>query len=711
MDPDSMEEMQQPGIDSEVEQDETAEHESTEARMARFILSTNIAEDLDEEQLAKIGNDAHQGWQIDLQSRSEWLKNSQEALQMALLVKEDKQFPWPGASNVKYPLIATASMQFGARAYPTLVPSNGKIVKAKIMGMDPDGQKTKRARRIEQHMSWQILEQMEEWEEQHDKLLFITAIVGTAFKKTYFDPELKRNVSKLVHPRDLVVNYWAKSLEMAPRISEEFELFKNEVVSRIRAGIYLDRDLADPQVTDQSSKGNTTRDKLQGQQPGVNDFATPYLFVEQHTWLDLDEDDYLEPYIVTFETTSKKVVRIVANYTQKDMEVNAKNKVVRITPFNYYTKFSFIPNPDGGFYDLGFGQLLGGINHSVDTLINQLIDSGTLNNLQGGFLSKALKLRAGDQKFKPGEWKQVPMTSDDLRKAIVPLPSKDPSEVLMQLLGMLVTSGKELASIAEIFVGKMPGQNTPAYTTKETVEQGMKLFTAIYKRIYRSMASEFKKLFRLNSMYLDPNEEVNVLDEPISDTDYNPELIDIIPAADPNAASMNERASRFTGVMQLMPLGQLDPQGVTMMGLEVLDLSEPEIKRIVRQGPPPPNPKQQEMQMEQQKMQMEMQMKQAEGQMKAQMAALDLQIKQAEGEQKLKLQQQLAAMKMQSEQVKAYLAQQSAMQQSQVDAQVNQQKMVQGEASHQQKLRQIKEQAKAKPKGGDPSAVRTKRKN
>lgn len=702
MDPLLMEETAQPDISAPPleEVEESTQPRSNE--IERFILSTNIAGQLEEEELSTIGEDAHRGWQLDQQSRDNWLKNSEQALKMAVLLKEEKQFPWPGASNVKYPMIATAAMQFGARAYPTLVPSNGKIVKAKIIGSDKDGSKAKRAARIEKHMSWQILDQMEEWEEEMDRLLFVTAIVGTTFKQTYYDPELKRNVSKFIHPRDLVVNYWAKSLETAPRISREFELSENDVISRIRAGIYIDAELPKPSIASLGDSKNSLKDKLQGQMPGGDTDTVPYLFVEQCTWLDLDKDGYKEPYIVTFEATSNKVVRIVANYTQKDVEVNEKNKIIRIKPFVYYTKFSFIPSPDGGFYDLGFGQLLGGINDSVDTLINQLVDAGTLNNLQGGFLSKALKLRAGDQKFKPGEWKQVPMTSDDLRKAIVPLPSKDPSDVLFQLLGLMIQSGKELASIAEIFVGKMPGQNTPAYTTKETVEQGMKLFTAIYKRIYRSMGQEFRKLFRLNSLYLDPNEEVNILDEPISDSDYNEETVDILPAADPNAASLSEKASKFTGVMQLMPLGQLDPAGVTMMGLNVLDLSEPEIRSIARQGPPPPNP-------EQQKMQMEMQLKQAEAQMDAQMKAIEMQFKQAEGEQKLQLQAQMNEMKMKSEQIKAYLAQQSAQQQSMVQAQTTQQKLVSNEAQHQQKLRMVKEQEKAKPKGGDPKNERRAR--
>ncbi len=683
------------------EEEEIAENQS---KISRLILETNIAKDMDEDELTKIGEEAFQGWKTDEASLDKWMENSQEAMKMALLIKENKSFPWPGASNVKYPLVATAAMQFGARAYPTLVPSNGKIVKAKILGWDPNGQKTQKARRIEQHMSWQILEQMSEWEEDHDKLLFITAIVGTCFKQTYYDPKLRRNVSKLVHPRDLVVNYWTTSLETASRVTKRIELTKNQVESRIRRGIFIDAELPDPSLAAFNESKDNSKDKLQGTPQNVVDSTVPYLFLEQYCWLDLDDDGYSEPYIVTFESMTRKVVRIVANYTQEDIETDEKGKVIEITPFNYFTKYSFIPNPDGGFMDLGFGQLLGGINESVDTLINQLIDSGTLNNLQGGFLSKALKLRAGDQRFKPGEWKQVPMTSDDLRKAIVPLPSKDPSDVLFQLLGMMIQSGKELASIAEIFVGKMPGQNTPAYTTQETVKQGMMLFTAIYKRIYRSMAEEFKKLFKLNSLYLDPNEMVSVLDQPISGVDYDPKNFDIIPAADPNAASLQEKASRFTGVMQLMPLGQLDPAGVTMMGLEVLDLSEPEIKRISRQGPPPPNP-------EQQKMQMEMQLKQAEAQMDAQMKAMEFQYKQAEGQQKLQLQAQLNEMKMKSEQIKAYLQSQAAMQQSQVQAVANDQKMVQGEAAHQQKLRQIKEQENAKPKGGDPrNAQRTKAK-
>ena len=705
---------------------EQQQAEAQERDISKFILETNIADSLDDEELSKIGAEAWDGWMNDRGSRLDWLESVSQAISMALLIKENKTYPWPGASNVKYPLIATAAMQFGARAYPTLVPSNGKIVKAKVIGMDPKGEKAKKGKRIETHMSFQILDEMEEWEEEMDKLLFITAIAGTCFKKTYFDQKLGRNVSKMIHPKDLIVNYYAKSIETAPRVSEEFEISKNEVLTKERSGLWLEHEYGDPTTQQSFADKDKNQIKMGHRIPSATDAATPYKFVEQHTWLDLDDDGYKEPYIVTFEQVTHKVARIVARYTQDGIKTNDKGKVICIEPWQFFTKFSFFPNPDGGFYDIGFGQLMGGINESIDTTINQLIDSGTLNNMQGGFISKALKIRAGDHRFKPGEWKQVPMTSDDLKKAILPLPSKEPSAVLMNLLQLMIQSGKELASIAEIFVGKMPGQNTPAYTTKETVEQGMKLFTAIYKRIYRSMYSEFRKLFKLNALYLNPEHEVQVLDEPISNQDYNLDDFDIMPAADPNAASMAERASKFSGVLQLMSLGQLDPAGVTRMGLNVLDMSEPEMMAVLRQGPPPPNPEQQkmqaEMQMKQQDSQMKMQEQQqdqqikvAEATMDMQLKSLDMQMKAAEGEQKIALQRELGEMKLKFEAIKAGLAAQAQVQKTKADVQATNLKakadvqstnlnMKAKEAEHSQKLKQIKETAKAKPKpkGGGP---------
>ncbi len=500
-----MDEMQYAGTDAAPEQ----ENEQEENKLRALVEKTNIAEGLDKDTLEKISQQVKQGFESDLQSRAAWDAAAKEWTKLALQVREQKTYPWVGASNVKYPLLSTAAMQFNARAYPSLVPSGGKIVKAQVIGKDPTGEKLEKANRISTYMSYQLTEEMHGWEEDMDKLLIMLPIVGTLFKKTYFDTIEKKPVSKLVLATNLVVNNWASCLEEAERISEIIRVSKRNYKSKVKAGVYLDIDLGDPPMYPDEEY------EVQ------HDEATPYQFVEQHCYYDMDDDGYPEPYIVTFERSSGTIVRISARFEADDITLNDKGEVASIEPIQYYTKYGFIPNADGSFYDIGFGVLLGPLNDSVNTLINQLVDSGHINNLQGGFLGKGLKLKMGDTKFKPGEWKTINSTADDLKKQILPLPTKEPSNVLFQLMGTLITSGKELASVAEIFVGKMPGQNTPATTTMATIEQGMKVFTAVYKRIYRSLRSEFKKLFELNETYLEPEEYIAVLAATIGPDDFN----------------------------------------------------------------------------------------------------------------------------------------------------------------------------------------------
>jgi len=282
--------------------------------------------------------------------------------------------------------------------------------------------------------------------------------------------------------------------------------------------------------------------------------------------------------------------------------VSEDGKIQKIDAIQYYTKFSFIPNPDGGFYDIGFGLLLSPLNEAVNSLINQMIDSGTLNNLQGGFLGKGLKLKMGENRWMPGEWKTVTSTADDLRKQVIPLPTKEPSAVLFQLMGTLITSSKELASVAEIFTGQMPGQNTPATTTMATIEQGMKVFTAVYKRVYRSLKSEFKKLFELNGVYADPQQYSSVVDVPIGPNDFDNSSYDVCPGADPNTATQTEKLMKAQGLMELLPTGVLDPVKVVLRVLEAQE--QPNIEQLLSQQvaqtgslQPPPDPKLQEMQM------------------------------------------------------------------------------------------------------------------
>lgn len=594
-----------------------------------YLESVNVAEKLDEEILNKISEQVAEGFEYDLRSRVDWEKSLEDWTKLALQVKEEKTFPWYGASNVKYPLLSTAAMQFNARSYPSLVPATGDIVKCAVIGSDKTGQKLEQAKRVSKFLSYQILHEMDGWEEEMDKLLIMLPIVGTIFKKTYYNPTTKRNVSELVLPKDLVVNYWAKTLLDAERVSQVIRLTKRQVKERMMSKIYLDIDLGDSQITAPADNNSGI----------IKDATLPYEIIEQHTYYDLDEDGYAEPYIVTFERHTRKVLRIAARFDESTIYLDPDGKLQKIDAIQYYTKFSFIPNPNGGFYDIGFGLLLSPLNESVNTLINQLIDGGTLNNLQGGFLGKGLKLKMGESQWKPGEWKTLNTTADDLRKQIVPLPTKEPSNVLFELMGTLVTSGKELASVAEIFVGKMPGQNTPATTTMATIEQGMKVFTAVYKRIYRSLTLEYKKLFALNKLYLDPQEYTNVLDDVVGAQDFDSKTYNVCPSADPSTPTQTEKLLKAQGLAELLPLGTLDPLAVTMRILEAQE--QPNIEQLFTQQiqqtgqhQPPPDPKLQEMQMKGQLEQQKAQMQQAALQFKSELAARDQAFKQMMEQQK-----------------------------------------------------------------------------
>lgn len=654
-------------------------------KLDTILNKNNIVSEIDEDVLVSIGDKVAEGYLQDEDSRKEWKKNLETWTKLALQVTDRRTYPWDNASNVKFPIVSTAAMQFAARSYPTLVPSDGNIVKCKVVGADPDGQKFARANRVQKHMSYQIMHEMEEWEEEMDRLLLTLPIAGTVFKKTYFDKAANRNKSELVMPVDLVVNYWAKDLKSCARVTQIHEWNKRDVQNRIRSGLFSDIELPDAQV----DITHRTKVNPSGQSAPDNDETTPYVFLEQYCYLDLDKDGYSEPYVVFVELTSRKVFRIAPNFDEETVTVKEDGKIVRIDPLHYYTKYDFIPNPDGGFYSIGFGRLLGPINSSVDTLINQLIDSGTLSNLQSGFIGKGLRIKMGEAALQPGEWRVVNAMGDDIKKQIFPLPAREPSQVLFKLLELLIQSSKELASVAEIFVGKMPGQNTPATTTMATIEQGMKLFTAVYKRVYRSLTEEFRKLYLLNRKYLDPQVEIDILDEPIQQSDYQGPDKDIIPAADPGAASQQERQQKAQGVLQLLPLGTINPMAVTQMNLEALDVDP---SKVMMQPQPQQDPKQQEMQMK-------AQLEAAKMQHQQQLDAAKLQMQQAAEEQKLRMKEEIHRMDLQFKQQEAILKQRIAyleLQQSQaqheqgMQQQADQTKMdmIKGNLSHAQSMQQ-----------------------
>lgn len=669
--------------------EETLPEETKENSLDAQLLNANLADKYDEDLLTKIGEQCRTGFELDLQSRSDWEVDLKKWVELAKQIREEKSYPWPGASNVKYPLLSTAAMQFAARSYPSLLPSNGQIVKSEVIGKDPTAEKLETANRVSMYMSYQLMHEMDGWEEDMDKMLMMLPIVGTVFKKTFYDKSKDQIASNLVLPQNLVVNYWTKSLNECERVSEIIRLSPRLVKERQNQKIFCELDLGSPLLPTNEPQNNGM----------VVDETTPYELIEQHTFLDLDDSGYPLPYIVTFERNTGKILRLAARFLPDDVELDDKQNIIKVKPLQMYTKFGFVPNPDGGFYDIGFGVLLGPLNESVNTLINQLVDSGSLNNLQSGFIGKGLRLRMGDQTFSPGEWKNVNATGDDLRKQIVPLPSKEPSKVLFELMGALITSGKELASVAEIFVGKMPGQNTPATTTMASIEQGMKVFTAVYKRLFRSLTEEFKKVFALNHLYLDPQKYISVIDTQIGPEDFDSDAYDICPAADPTAVSQTEKLLKAQGLVEMLQTfgPMMNPVEVLSRVLEAQE--QPNWQRVIAQQvlatgqvpPPPPDPKllaiQGKMQADQQKAALDTQQKQVE-----------MELAGREAEQKMQMEAQAHAQKMQIEGEKAQLKAASDIQMANIFAATErakgQQTLVNNQDAHAQKMAQEKEKTK-----------------
>jgi chaperonin GroES len=599
-------------------------------KLSDLVYETNIANLLCKADLEAIGSQVVKDYDVDLISRSSWEKRTEASLKLALQVAEAKNFPWPNASNVKFPLITIAALQYHARSYPVLIDSD-LPVKCRVIGQDPGGVRKMRAERVEQHMSYQLLEEDEDWESEMDKVLITQPIVGCAFKKSYRDPVKKHNISENVLAKDLVVNYWTKSLESAPRITHVLQMSRNEIYERTARGTWLEGISEGHQQSDASmlttSGLQNAQDKAQGLTPPDRlDSSTPIEILEQHCFIDFDDDGYAEPYIVYVRKDNKKVARIVARYSSDDIETDKEGTVLSIKAEQYFTKYPFVPSPDGGFYDLGFGVLLGPLNESINTIINQLVDAGTMANTAGGFLSRGIKLRGGNYSFNPMEWKHVDTTGDDLRKGIVPLPVREPSAVLFTLLNLLINYGERVGGSVDILTGQNPGQNTPAETTRTMAEQGMKVFNGIFKRTYRSLKQEFRKLYRLNQIYINEDQEyVSNADGEgvVLMKDYEGPVTDVMPTADPSITSDSQRHAQAAAIAMRVKEtpGLYDRYQVERTFLKAMKF--PDIERVLPdpKGPhavaPPVNPK---VQIEQ----MKMQAKQASDQLDMKMGLMKL---------------------------------------------------------------------------------------
>ncbi len=567
---------------------------------AEAIRSPNLCSRFSDIDLDRIGNAVWDGYNLDEGSRTLWKTRNEAAMDLALQIQADKNFPWPNCSNVAFPLVTIASLQFHARAYPEII-NGSEVVKCRIIGEDPEGKKKARADRVSRHMSYQVTEENSTWEEQHDKLLLNYAVVGTSFIKTWFDSSVGHPVDDLVQAKDLVIDYWAKSVETAERKTHIIPMPKSMVRERVLRGVF--RDVleeawylggATPQHTPEQIKS----DNRAGVQQPMHDRTTTLMLLEQHVSLDLDNDGYPEPYIITIDQESKKVLRIVTRFDrEEDIERvkvgKYKGQILRINAMEYFTKYGFIPSPDGGIYDIGFGVLMGPLNESVNSLVNQLIDSGTMANSGGGFLGRGAKIRGGAYTFTPFEWKRVDSTGDDLHKSMVPLPVREPSVVLLQLLSLLINYTMRIAGATDALAGENPGQNTPAETNRSMIEQGAKIYSAIFKRCWRSMKEEFKKRYLLNGIYLPERQGFGTQGGFALREDYLGDPAAIVPVADPRIASEGERLQQAVALKQAAATTPgYNPKEVELRYLKALRIDGIE---TVYPGPdktgPLPNPK------------------------------------------------------------------------------------------------------------------------
>lgn len=575
-----------------------------ERDLKKLAGEQNIADLMTEEDAGKIGMRCLDGYRDDKTSRTRWEEWYAEAMKLALQVKEAKSFPWPNCSNIRFPLMTIAGLNFHAKAYSGII-SGDSVVKCRAIGADPDGQKQARAVRVGKHMSYQLLE-CSPWEEQTDKGLFVVAIMGCGFKKTIRDNNAKKNCSDFVMPQDLVLNYYTTDIETTPRASHRFTLTRNELRENINARLYREppTHIAAPTAIDPLKAAQDQAQKLTPPDPS----HSVHFLIEQSCFLDLDGDGYEEPYAVTFDEATGFVYRIIARYYPSDIKYVQKDgkdtkTVLRIVPENYYTKIPFIPSPDGGFYDVGLGILLGPITESVSTLINQITDWATMSITSGGFIGRGVRMKAGETTFKPLEWKTVDSTGDDLHKNIVPLPIKELSPVLLDLLKFLVNYGERIAGSGDIQVGELPGQNVKAGTMQIANENGRLIFNAIFKRIWRALKEEFKKLYRLNQ-YFQEDEEFTYGEKffKVTKADYQHPDSGIVPAADPNLVSKQDRRQQADMLAtKAMQTPGYDKEAVEKRWLEAYEIAGWESLYDLKKFPPQPPPKMLEIQAKQQR--------------------------------------------------------------------------------------------------------------
>ena len=527
---------------------------------------SNLAEELPEQEINLIGKELVRAYEDDKSSRKNWEDQYSKGLRMLGVVVEDRQDPFPGASGVHHPLLAEAATQFQARAIAEIFPAGGPV-KTQVIGKVTD-KKLDQSQRVQDFMNFQITQEIPDYFNELDQMLFYLALAGSAFKKVYFDNTLDRICSKFVPAEEFVISMENTDLETAERYTQVMKLTRNDIRKHQVSGYYKDIPLSKAETTPGSNDGDMvdqTLQRLEGMTPSMADKI--HTVLEVHTNLDLGEDknELALPYIVTIDLDSQRVLSIRRNWKEEDSLRRKRT---------YFIHYKYLPGL--GFYGFGLIQMIGGLQHASTGALRALLDSAAFANLNGGFRAKGARIEGGDITVSPGEWVEVEAYGDDLRKSFIPLPFKEPSPTLLQLLGVLTESGRRFASIADAMIGDSAGSG-PVGTTIALIEQGSKVYSAIHKRIHQAQGREFKLIYELNGEYLDDEYSFEVIGEnkKIRRKDFTAS-ISVVPVSDPNIFSQAQRIALAQTGMQLAQASPdiIDVKEATRRFLQALNIPD-----------------------------------------------------------------------------------------------------------------------------------------
>ena len=552
-------------------------------------FEANLVDFVPDSDLSKLANDVLTSIKSDKESRSEWEKTYTDGLKyLGMKFDDSRSQPFEGSTGVIHPILAESVTQFQAQAYKELLPAKGPV-KTEIVGVrTPEVEM--QAGRVQDFMNFYIMNVCQEYDPELDMLLFYLPLAGSAFKKVYYDTSANRAKSQFIEPQDLIVPYESTDLFTAERVTHVLNMSRNEIKKQQLNGFYADVELKGGGLHYSRDEIEEQIDEIEGMEPSYKEDRDRVVF-ETHTILDLPgfEDIDAEgeptglklPYIITIDQSSEQVLSIRRNYVEQDPQ---KNKI------NYFVQYKFLPGL--GFYGLGLSHMIGGISKSATSILRQLIDAGTLANLPAGFKARGMRIRDEDEPLQPGEFRDIDTTGASLRENLIPLPIKEPSNVLMSLLGLLVESGKRFASIADMNVGDM-NQAMPVGTTVALLERGTKVMSAIHKRLHYSQKLEFQLLAKVFAEYLPQSYPYVSKNGPqeIMAQDFDGR-VDVIPVSDPNIFSQSQR---ITMAQELLQMVQSNPQihgpnGVyeayrrmySALGVDDVD--------SLLQPPPPPQP-------------------------------------------------------------------------------------------------------------------------